>query len=349
METNYSPVLRPLLRTARKIVITCHVSPDGDAIAALLALSSSLRLARWEVAAVSPSPVPLIYRFLSGWEEILVYEPEDPGDPKGAAAREALLAADAIVCLDCSDLSRLGSLHTDHREKFQGTPVVNIDHHPTNNFFGTINLVDASAAAVCELLTPLMEREDLPITEEIASALLVGIVADTLGLRTPATSASTLRVAASLMEMGVSLAQINERIFNTRSPRTLRLWGRVLSRARVEDGVVWADITGEMLDECQAKLEDADNLVDFIAGVPETSAAFLFTEQDGKVRVSMRTSGDLDAAELAQSFGGGGHRRAAGCTVDGSLGQVQTLMIGEARRRLAMVATRREGQADSHG
>lgn len=338
MESGYKPVLLPLLRSARKIVITCHVDPDGDSVAGMLAASSSLRLARWDVRAISPGPVPSSYRFLPDWESVEVYSPERLESPEGAATKERLLEADVILCLDCSDLSRLGALYTQNRSKFESVPVVNIDHHPTNSFFGTVNVVDPSAAAVCEQLAVLMEQEDLPVGEDIATALLVGIVTDTLGFRTPSTSARTLRVAATLMERGASLSRISERIFNTRSPRTLSLWGRVLSRTRVEEGLVWADITSEMLAECGATLEDADTLVDFIAGVPQTSGAFLFSEQGGKVRVSMRTSGRLDAAALAKSFGGGGHARAAGCTLEGSMSQVQALLLGEARLRLGMVA-----------
>ncbi|MHB0869776.1 MAG: DHH family phosphoesterase [Chloroflexota bacterium] len=335
MESGYRPVVLPLLKAARRVVVTCHMDPDGDAVAGLLALSQSLsRLSRWEVHPISPGPVPASYRFLPGWESVEVYSPEMLETPEGAATRRALLSADLMVSLDCSDLQRLGPMYAQNRSKFEAVPVVNIDHHPTNSLFGTANLVDPSAAAVCEQLAELMESEDLPVTEEVATDLLVGIVTDTLGFRTPSTSARTLRIAATLMERGASLSRISERIFNTRSPRTLSLWGRVLSRTRVEDGLAWADITSEMLAECGATLEDADTLVDFIAGVPQASGAFLFSEQGGRVRVSMRTSDELDAAALAKGFGGGGHMRAAGCTLEGSMSQVQALVLGEARRRL---------------
>ena len=345
MEARYTPVLLPLLRTARKIAIASHVNPDGDAVAAVLALSMSLRLARWDAQAISPSPVPAIYRFLPEWESVAVYSAEESENSGGATrAAEMLLGAEVIVCVDCSDLARLGALYERYPRKFETTPIVNIDHHASNTGFGRLNVVDSSAAAVCEQLAVLMEQEDLPITADVANVLLVGIVSDTLGLRSPATSARTLRVAADLMERGASISKISERIFNTRSPRALKLWGSVLSRTHVENGLVWADITSEMLDECGARLEDADTLVDFIAGVPGTSAAFLFSEQGGKVRVSMRTSGRLDAASLARAFGGGGHPRAAGCTVEGSMAEVQALLLGEAARRLGLVATGLEGQ-----
>jgi phosphoesterase RecJ-like protein len=254
------------------------------------------------------------------------------------ATRGGLLAAEVIICLDCSDTTRLGPIYSGNVHKFETTPVVNIDHHPTNSHFGRLNLVDSSAAASCEILGELMEHEDLPVDEDVATALMMGILTDTLGFRTPATSARTLRVAATLMERGASLSRISERIFNSRTPRTLRLWGRVLSGTKVEDGLVWSEITSDMLAECGATLEDADMLVDFIAGVPQTDAAFLFSEQEGKVRVSMRTSGALDAAAMAKRFGGGGHARAAGCTLEGSMSEAQARLMLEARRRLGMAA-----------
>lgn len=257
-----------------------------------------------------------------------------------------MLDADLIICLDCSDLERLGSLYSENREKFATTPVINIDHHASNSYYGRLDLVDTSAASVCEYLTTIMEQEDLPITLEIANVLLVGIVADTLGFRTGATTATTLRVAASLMEKGASLSRASESVFNTRSAPALKLWGRVLSRARVEGRLVWSAITREMLDDCGATMEDADSLVDFIAGVPGTSAAFLFTEQDGRIRVSMRTSQDLNASEMARSFGGGGHPRAAGCTLDGPMDEVERLVLEEARRRLDSLAAGCEAQQE---
>ncbi len=338
MEPKYSPVLLPLLKGVRKVVVTCHIDPDGDAVAGLLALTRSLKKARWQVRAISPGPVPQAYRFLSGWEDVDIYRQDRIETPDGIAVRGALLEAEAIICLDCSDSSRLGALYAGNPRKFENTPVVNIDHHPTNTHFGKVNLVDPSAAATCEILGTLMENEDLPMDEEVATSLMMGILTDTLGFRTPATSARTLRIAASLMERGASLSRVSERIFNSRHPRTLRLWGQVLSRTQVEDRLVWAEITGEMLAECGATLEDADMLVDFIAGVPQTDAAFLFSEQGGKVRVSMRTSDALNAAAVAKRFGGGGHARAAGCTLEGSMSDVQSRLMGEARKYLGMAA-----------
>ena len=350
MNTTIQPTLqlalRPMLRSAGKVAVTCHHSPDGDALAAILALSHSLRLARWDVRVVSPSPVPKSYRFLPEWESVAVYRQDDADRLTDPGAKAALLDADVIVCLDCSDLERLGSLYSENREKFATTPVINIDHHASNSYFGRLNLVDTSAASVCEYLATIMEQEDLPVTVEIANVLLVGIVADTLGFRTGATTATTLRVAASLMEKGASLSRASESVFNTRSASALKLWGRVLSQAQVEGQLVWAVITREMLEECGATMEDADSLVDFIAGVPGTSAAFLFSEEDGRIRVSMRTSQDLNAAEMAQSFGGGGHPRAAGCTVDGSIDEVKRRLLEEARRRLDGLAVRREEQQE---
>lgn len=341
-ETNHSGALLPLLRAAGQVVVISHTSPDGDAVSALLALSASLRLARFTVRPLSPSPVPASYRFLPGWEEVAVYDSDAAERPDGCEAERAIETADAIVCVDCSDLERLGPLYVRHRDKFRTAVLVNIDHHATNSGFGRLNLVDPSAASVCEYLALLMEREDLPLTAEIASALLTGVVADTLGFRTTSTSANTLRVAASLMERGATLSDISQLMFNTRSPRTLCLWGNVLSRTRVEDRLVWADITAEMLRECGATLEDADRLVDFIAGVPETRGAFLFSEHQGEVRVSVRTSADLDAAALAQVFGGGGHARAAGCTLQGPLDDARALVMAEARRRLPVAVAAEE-------
>jgi bifunctional oligoribonuclease and PAP phosphatase NrnA len=344
VRTDRQQSLRPLLSGCSKVVITCHANPDGDAAAGVLALSMSLRMAGWNAVAITPSPVPLAYRFLPGWETISVYSTTGaPGD-RNEEAREALLAADTIVCLDSTGLDRLGPIYSDLGERLASAPIVNIDHHPTNDHFGTFNLVEPGSAATCELLCSLIEIDGLPVTPDIATALLLGIITDTLGFRTPSTTPATLRTAATLMEWGASLSEINDRVFNTRSLPALRLWGQVLSRVRSEDGLVWADITEDMLRQCGATAEDADMLVDFMRGVPGTVAAFLFSEQEGRVKVSMRSSAELSACDFAVSFGGGGHARAAGCTLEGSMSEVQALVIGEARRRLGVAAGHGEDQ-----
>lgn len=337
--------IREALRGARKVVVTCHHSPDGDALSAILGLTASLRAIDLEASAISPSPVPRSYAFLPGAAGIAVYRP-DGAEGTNEATRQLLLDADVIFSLDCSDLERLGALYQDNKPKFESTPVVNIDHHGSNSDYGTLALVNPDAASVCEFLVVLMEREDLPITPEIAQVLLVGIVADTLGFRTGATTASTLKLAASLIEKGASLSWASESVFNNRSAPGLRLWGQVLSRSVVEGRLVWSDITREMLEQSGATLADADMLVDFIAGVPGTSGAFLFSEQDGQVRVSMRTSATLNASDLASHFGGGGHPRAAGCTLDGALGDVKVKVLAEARSRLDGMASNGDGQQE---
>ena len=329
-------MLMPLLKGVRKVVVTSHISPDGDSVASMAALSSSLGLGRWEVLAVSPGPVPEVYRFVPGSEVIVVYPDEQDNSPEAVRVRQGIEEAEAIICLDAGDLSRMGAVYEEHRAKFESVPVAIIDHHTGNGQVGAVNVVDPSAAAACELLAILMEQEDLPITEPIATALLVGIVSDSLGFRISTTSPRTLRVAASLVERGAPLSLISEKVFNTRSLPSLRLWGQVLSRVREENGLVWSDITGDMLRESGATMEDADNLVDFMAGVQDARGAFLFSERDGQVKVSMRSFGELDVAALARAFGGGGHIRAAGCTLDASMGEAQERVLREAWSRLGV-------------
>lgn len=309
-----------LILRANHVTVVCHITPDGDTVGAELALGFALQQLGKPYALLSPDPVPSALAFLPGVEAIR-WSPD------------SMPATDLLVSLEVSNLERLGRIYSDNVALFQRLPLLNIDHHQINCLNGTVNLIDPSAAAVSEQVYELLEALGVEIDTDIATCLLTGLVSDSLCFRTPSTSSHTLMVAADLVARGGELATIAELALRTRSVAALRLWGRVLSRVRFAEGIVWAVVTEEMLQKCQVGPDGADGLVDFLAGAREASVAVLLRETpSGAIRVSLRSSGKVNVAEIATHFNGGGHPRAAGFTLLGPVSQVKRRVLGFLRK-----------------
>ncbi len=312
-----------LLRERQPSLVVIHPNPDLDAIGALLAMGQALATLGQERLLASPDPIPAELQILPGLDEVLI-------------APTSLPPLELVVTIEITGLDRLGALAQPLAERLDRVPVLNIDHHLTNRLFGTVNLVDPSAAAVCELLPDLLRALDVPVTPAIATCLLTGLIADTRSFRTPSTTARTLRVAADLIETGVPFAAITDRVHRTRSACALRLWGEALQAVRCEDGIVWSSLTPAMVAASGASYEAADGLVEFLADTREARVAVLFKDQgDGTVRVSLRSDGRVNVAEVARRFDGGGHPGAAGCTLAGPLAEVERQVLGYLREYLA--------------
>jgi phosphoesterase RecJ-like protein len=314
---------RDLIRAADRILLAAHVDPDGDALGAMLGLYWGLRGMGKECLACCADPVPQVFSFLPGSGEIARRGRGDEG---------------LIIALDAGQLERLGSAYDE--TLFQGVPVLNIDHHTTNTLFGQVNLVDASSPSTVELVMKLLVELDIPLDARIATCLLTGIVHDTQCFRTANTIPSTLRAAAELMEAGASLRKVVDKALTTRSAASLHLWGGILDGLRVSDGVVWAWETLEMHRRSGAAEDEGRGLINLLAGAQEAEVAVLFRERgEGIVDISMRSQGGLDVSQVALAFGGGGHRRAAGCVVKGSPELVEGQVLEEIKERLRTAET----------
>ena len=312
-----------MILKARHVTVAGHISPDGDVIGSMLGLGFALASMGKEYVLVLPDNVPASLKFVPGVEQIV----EKP---------KKLAATDLIVALDTSDPMRLGSVYHDNLDLFQSVPVVNIDHHITNNFVATSVILDSSAAATAEQIVDLLHEMSVPIDPTTALCLLVGIVSDTQCFRTANTTSRTLEIAVSLIERGAPLSWIVDCLYKALPVSKLSLWGNALSDIRLSGGIVWTCITQEALHRCNASGEETEGLVDVLAGVKEAEVAALFKEvPGGSVKVSLRSSGKADVARLASDFKGGGHPRAAGFSLECSLDEAQELVIRSVNRLLA--------------
>jgi phosphoesterase RecJ-like protein len=311
---------------ARNVMTVCHERPEADALGAALGVAIAIEELGGAATPICSDPVPAMYDFLRGMERFRT----DPGDRD----------FDLIVAVDCGDLARVGSLLERRPQLFRDVPIVNIDHHVSNTGFGAVDWVDPTAAAACEQVTLLVQTLGVALTAAdgaLAAALLAGIVIDTATFQHPNATPRTLRVAADLVQAGAPLAEISRRLYRSKPNAQLKLFGLVLAGLEAEeDGrLVHASLTQADLGRSGAEPSQSEGIIDLLSQSETADLVLLFTEQGARTRVSMRTSARFDATKLAERFGGGGHARAAGATVESPLAQARERVLAEARVLLA--------------
>ncbi len=312
-----------MLRGAERVTSFCHENPDGDTLGAAIAITlAAERLGKQaEVVSVDP-PAPFL-AFLPGVERV---------------RRSPALDPDVAVVLDAGELSRIGSVLTERADWFARARIVNIDHHVSNPGFGAAVWIDPQAAATCELVTLLLPELGVPLDAKLATALMAGIVQDTHTFAHPNATARTLRVAAQLIEAGAPLAAVHRAIYADKPFSSLALWGLMLAgiEQRAAGRIVHASMTAAMLATTGEQPTAAEGFVDLLGSTRLADVTILFKEiGPAVVRVSVRTSDRADAVAIAVAFGGGGHPRAAGCTLAVALPAARELLLAEAERELA--------------
>lgn len=290
-----------LIESKQRFAITSHIRPDGDGLGSSLGLYWLLRALGKEAEVITHDPVPQAYRELPGALNIRVTPTIDE-------------KYDAVFVIECSDISRPGLL--DLEKQF----VVNIDHHATSALFGNINWIDATASAVGEMIYNLCKAIGVRVTKEIAECVYTALVTDTGSFHYSNTTERTFKVASELVKAGVKPAKVTQNVFSSYAWSKLQLLSEVLATAKRDASgrVAWMRQTIEMQERAGATEEDGDGFVNYPLTVGEVEAVALLKENaPGIYRTSLRSKGDINVARIAERFGGGGHRNAAGCTLKG--------------------------------
>lgn len=300
------------LMDAEKICIISHRGPDGDAVGSNLALRLVLESLGKKVVSACVDSVPADSIFLKGASDFVRdFDYEN---------------FDVIVSVDCGALG-LVKFHEKKPELLSAAiPFINIDHHPSNDLFGTINIVDTSACATALILYKFFGVCGWPIYRDVATCLLHGIYFDTGSLMHSNTSAEVFKVAGDLMAKGADLQRISKELFHTTSVNKLRLWGRILDRAYVnEEGVTVSAVGPSDYMACSASSKDTGGAIDLLNSVPGSQYCVLLAEdENGLVKGSLRTQrDDVNLSDVAGQWGGGGHAKASGFGVPGKLRPVQ--------------------------
>ena len=300
-----------LVEKKDRFAITSHVRPDGDSLGSSLGLYWLLRALDKDVEVTMRDTAPHAYQQLPGANAIRVTPSVDR-------------PYDAVFVIECSDIDRPGLI--DLEKQF----VVNIDHHSTTALFGAINWIDSTASAVGEMIYNLCKATGVRVTKEIAECVYTALLTDTGSFHYSNTTERTFKIASELVRTGIKPAKTAEAIFGSYQWPKIELLSLVLTTAkRDETGhIAWMEQTLEMQEQTRASEEDADGFVNYPLSVGEIEATALFKEcSPGVYRTSLRSKGDVNVAKVAEQFGGGGHRNAAGCTLKGNLESVERQVV----------------------
>jgi phosphoesterase RecJ-like protein len=307
-----------------RIVLTTHVNADGDGAGSEVALWHFLTDLEARPTIANPTPFPDRYRFLLDGAE---------GADQTRSAVRRLEQADAVVVLDISDLGRLG--HLARVVERLRVPVVCIDHHQSD---GTLpsgpRMVDDRACATGELIYDLARTLGWAIEGGAARALYVAILTDTGGFRFSNTTPRTLQIAADLLQRGVHPEDVYEQVYASESPGKVMLLAETLQTLVVEEEnrLAWLTIPPGALERHSVDPAELEGVVEFARSIRGVRLAILFRQlASGRIKVSFRSMGEIDVARLAETFGGGGHRKAAGASLEGTLDDVQRSVLTAAR------------------
>ncbi|HEX6798334.1 MAG TPA: bifunctional oligoribonuclease/PAP phosphatase NrnA [Ktedonobacterales bacterium] len=294
-----------LIELAARILIVAHEHPDPDALGSALGLAQALAPLGKDRTVACADPVPTGYSFLPGREAVVTELPTTDYD--------------LVIALDAGELSRYGRLYFEHQAFFDAATILNIDHHVTSHGCGLVNIIDPASAATAELLTLFLLNRGASIPPDAAKNLLAGIITDTRAFEFDATTARTLAAGAYLVGLGAVPEAIIKPMYRMKPLAKARLWARVLDRTLREAAggrIVWATIRPDDLAGLGATPDMDDGLSTYLLDMDGVAFAAVLKEQSsGETKASIRSTAPYDAAWVARHFGGGGHVRAAGCTL----------------------------------
>ena len=320
--------LLPELAPGRRVAISTHLNADGDGCGSESALARLLSARGLVPRIVNPTPWPEMFQFLLG----------DDVDDQTKRGSKALKELDLMVVLDISDVKRLGVLTESVRAL--SCPKLVIDHHiASDEPAGTIAVSDTTACATAELVYDLAIVAGWEVTAPIARSLYTGMLTDTGGFRFSNTSPRCLAVAAQLLACGVDPEDMYTRIYASAPAGRVRLMADVLGTLQVDDalGLSWLSMQSDALETHGVRAEDLDGIVEHARSIAGTRMALFFRDLGhGKVKVSFRSTGGTDVNAFARQFGGGGHAKAAGALLAGSLSEVRDTVVALARQQLAV-------------
>lgn len=306
-----SQKIKSQVEQSTNILVTAHQQPDADALGSMVAIGNwlnELGISHTKFCVDQPADN---LRWMVDFEPIVT-------DPSFVLEQQY----DIVFVLDSGDLEYAG-VHKIIPQLLGNPQVINIDHHTTNQNFGDINLVDDTAVSTTVILYQFFRTLNIKISAKTASSMLAGIIFDTYNFTNPNTNQGALKTASSLLTAGASLSQVSDSILKTKTVDALKVWGKILMRLNYNPnfGIATTVVTAEDLQNGITKTEVSEGVANFLNNLSGVKAALILTEQgDGIIKGSFRTNDEnINVAELAKKFGGGGHKKAAGFRIKGTL------------------------------
>ncbi|MCK9443614.1 MAG: bifunctional oligoribonuclease/PAP phosphatase NrnA [Tissierellaceae bacterium] len=298
---------------SKNIYIVSHVQPDGDNLGSILSLGQALKSKNLDVFMLKSDEIPNDFMFLPGIEYMMDYD--------------GLGYVDVLIVLDSGDENRIGK----NKEILgKANLVINIDHHISNTYFGDINIVDKDASSTGELVFEIIKSMGIEISKEIGTCLYTAISSDTGSFMYDNTSARTHEIAAELLKSNIDKSYININLYQNRSLERTKLFITALNSLELyyNDKVAIVAITQELLEKSNATMEDTEGIVSFLREISPVEVAIILKEFHGEnIKVSMRSKKYVDVAKISSYFSGGGHVRAAGFTVNSTVGKIKASLL----------------------
>lgn len=325
-----SPVLQQIvsaIQSRQRFVISSHARPDGDSLGSQLAMAYALRALGKDVTVINADPAPATLMALPGVSEIRISPTVEAVDDRGF---------DAAIIMECGDVARTGVAGLDRLF------LINIDHHPGNTGYGQLNWFDETAAACGEMVFDLVRALGAPLTRDIATHVYLAILTDTGSFHYSSISPRTFEISRETLLAGVDPVQMARTVFDSNSMGRLKVFGALLSGMRIDPSQRIAIL---YLDHDLARLaggtyDDTEGLINEPLTVKEVQAVVFFKQIEGaSYRVSMRSKGNIDIGSVAKTFGGGGHKNAAGCTVTGDIETLKATFVEKMTRAIDKSST----------
>ncbi|MFZ0796267.1 MAG: bifunctional oligoribonuclease/PAP phosphatase NrnA [Terriglobales bacterium] len=314
------------IRARRRFVVTSHARPDGDGIGSALALGQILRVMGKDAEVVMHDGVPRIYQNLPFADRAMQADAV-PADFFANSRGDS-----AVILLECDSTRR--TLLEDLEEYF----LINIDHHASGRNFAHINWIDSTVMATAELIFRLARLACVPVDCDIATCLYTALMTDTGSFMFAGTNEHTFTVARELVLAGADPALCARHIYFGHSTAKLRLLGAALSNLHREGPLAWIWVTQEQMQRFGAREEDCEGLVNYVLSIGDVQVAIFFRElADRRFRISLRSKGEVNVSTVAEYFGGGGHRCASGCSIDGPLAVAVSRIVDRVRAEPAVL------------
>lgn len=304
------------IRKNKKFLISAHVNPEGDSLCSQLAMKALVLALGKDAVIINNDAPPAHYKFL-------------PGIDKLSTDLTMKVDFDAALILDCPNLKRVGGVaNLIGKDK----AIINIDHHISSERFGTANWVDANASSTGEMVYKIFKAMDVPLTKEIALCLYIAILTDTGSFNYDNTSAVTHEIASDLLGYGLEPGSVSESVYERRTLTDIKLLGLVLSTLKVSRSgeVAYLEITRKMIADTGADVTKSEGVINYARSIDGVRVAVLFKEDPkgtSRINISFRSKAGADVNKIASFFGGGGHVKASGCILEGTIADVEAKVI----------------------
>lgn len=304
-------------------LVVAHLQPDGDAIASTLAMGWVLKQLGKSYLLVNEDSLPEKFHGLPGIAQVM----DRTGLPHDRKFQH-------VITLDCADFSRVGSL----RDRFaDNAQILNIDHHPTNDRFGTHHLVEPTAAATVEIVYDLAVHFNLKLNDEFANLIYAGLLTDTGGFRYSSTTSKVMHMAAALLDLGAQGPELAESLLERMTIKQMSLLQKALPGLTFskDHKIAWIIVSSELMDEVGAASDDLDGLINYPRSIEGVEVGMLLKQRHSETyKVSLRSTGSVDVSIIAKRYGGGGHVKASGCTMTGQAQDIIDQLLEEVGKQL---------------